>query len=199
MARFNNAHSRLVMQAKIFLPLIGLSLLATVFLFARDSDVAPTIPYAQVELEALAKEQRLDGPSYATVTKDGAELEISSARVRPSLTGSNVINASDITGKLVMPDSATVTLQAQNGAIDSTSRIAELSGQVHVETTSGYTLLTDRIATMLDFSKIESPGPVAGQAPFGDISAGSMEITQDSQSERYLLVFKERVTLVYQP
>jgi lipopolysaccharide export system protein LptC len=199
MAHYDNFHSRFVARAKIFLPLAGLSLLATIFLFARSSDDTSSLPYAQTELDALAKEQRLDGPSFATVTQDGAQLVISSERVRPDASDDKVVNSTRIHGQLMIPENGTVTLQAQNGVIDGTSGVAELSGNVQFNTTTGYALTTDRIATMLDVSKIESPGAVEGFAPFGQISAGSMEISQDIESERYLLVFKQRVKLVYQP
>lgn len=189
----------MVHRAKIFLPLASLALLATIFLFARTGDDTPTLPFAQVELEALAREQRLDGPSFATVTEDGAELVLQAERVRPNTQAMDVVNSTAINGQLVMPGSGTVTLEAQNGVIDGTSGVAELSGDVQVTTTTGYTFTTDRVATFLDASKIESPGLVEGTAPFGEISAGSMEISRDIESERYLLVFKQRVKLVYQP
>lgn len=199
MARYDNLHSRLVSKAKILLPLVSLALLATIFLFARDTDTNPSLPYANVDLEKLAHEQRLDGPSFASVTQDGAELTLSATRVRPQASNEGVINSSGISGQLVIPDNGTVILQAQNGTIDNASRIAELSGDVVINTSTGYHLATDHIATRLDLSKIESPGAIRGTAPFGDISAGAMEISQDRDSSRYLLVFKDRVKLVYQP
>ena len=76
MARFDNFHSRLVARAKIFLPLTSLAILATLFLFSRSPDTVSDIPYARVDIESLAREQRLDGPTFATVTEDGAQLEI---------------------------------------------------------------------------------------------------------------------------
>jgi len=199
MARYDNFHSRMVNRAKIVLPLASLALLATIFLFARSEDDTPSLPFAQVELEALAREQRLDGPSFATVTKEGAELVLQAERVRPNTQNMDVVNSTAIVGQLVMPNNGTITLEAQNGVIDGTSGVAELSGQVQINTTTGYNFRTDRVATFLDASKIESPGLVEGHAPFGEFSAGSMEISRDNESQAYLLVFKQRVKLVYQP
>ncbi|MEN8831084.1 hypothetical protein [Pacificibacter sp.] len=199
MARFDNPHSRIVAQAKVILPLASLALLATLFLFARKTDTTTEIPYAQVELESLAREQRLDGPTFATVTNDGAELEISAETVRPDLFSKDVVNSRQFRANLKLPDDSAISMLANDAIIDGPSHIAELSGGVHVETTTGYMFETDRIAAKLNFSKIESPGTVTGTAPAGDLSAGSMEIAQDPETGDYLLVFKNRVKLIYQP
>ncbi|MFT6168356.1 MAG: lipopolysaccharide export system protein LptC [Celeribacter sp.] len=199
MARFDNFHSRLVARAKIFLPLASLAILATLFLFSRSPDTVSDIPYARVDIESLAREQRLDGPTFATVTEDGAQLEITAATVRPDPSNKDVVNSTQIHAELKMPDNSAVSMLANDAVIDGPSRIAELSGGVNIETTTGYSMTTDRIAAKLNLSKIESPGPVLGQAPSGEISAGSMEISQDINTGDYVLVFKNRVKLIYQP
>lgn len=199
MARFDNRYSRFVALAKVVLPLASLAILATLFLFSRGRDIDSAIPYAKVDLETLAREQRLEAPSYATVTKDGAALEISAEIVRPDLSEPDVINSNGVKAMLRMPDNGAVALKAENGVIDGPSKIAELSGHVEVETSSGYVITSDRVATLLNISKIESPGEVSADGPAGSLSAGAMEISQDSESGDYLLVFKDGVKLIYQP
>ncbi|WP_226551822.1 LPS export ABC transporter periplasmic protein LptC [Celeribacter naphthalenivorans] len=199
MARFDNPYSKFVAFAKIALPLASLVLLATLFLFARDRDVGLSIPYAEVDIETLAREQRVEGPSFATVTRDGSELEISADLVRPDLSTQDVLNSNAVRGALRMPDNGSVSLKADDGVIDGPSQIAELSGHVEIETSTGYTITSNRIATMLDVSRIESPGNVDATGPAGDLTAGSMVISQDAETEDYLLVFKGGVKLVYQP
>lgn len=199
MARFDNTYSKFVAFAKIALPLASLVLLATLFLFARDRDTSLSIPYADVDIETLAREQRVEGPSFATVTRDGSELEISADLVRPDLSTQDVINSNKVRGALRMTNKSSVTLQADDGVIDGPSQIAELSGHVEIETSTGYTITSDRVATMLDVSHIESPGSVDATGPAGDLTAGSMVISQDAETEAYLLVFKGGVKLVYQP
>ncbi|ATG48327.1 hypothetical protein CEW89_12590 [Celeribacter ethanolicus] len=199
MARFDNSYSKFVAFAKVALPLASLALLATLFLFARGKEIGISIPYADVDLETLAREQRIEGPSFATVTRDGAELEISADVVRPDLSTPDVINSTIVRGALRMPDNGSVTLKADDGVIDGPAQIAELSGHVEIETSTGYTITSERIATLLDVSKIESPGSVEATGPAGDLTAGSMEISQDPETDAYLLVFKNGVKLIYQP
>ncbi|SFJ60800.1 LPS export ABC transporter periplasmic protein LptC [Celeribacter neptunius] len=199
MARFDNSYSKFVAFAKIALPLASLAVLATLFLFARGREIGMSIPYAEVDIETLAREQRVEGPSYATVTRDGAELELSADLVRPDLSTPDVINSSQVDGTLRIPGNGTVSLVADDAVIDGPSQIAELSGHVEVTTSTGYTITSERIATQLDISKIESPGTVEADGPAGHLTAGSMEISQDPTNESYLLVFKGGVSLIYQP
>ncbi|MBU2889623.1 LPS export ABC transporter periplasmic protein LptC [Celeribacter halophilus] len=199
MARFDNRYSKFVAFAKVALPLGSLAILATLFLFARGREVDLSIPYADVDIETLAREQRVEGPAFATVTQDGAELEISADLVRPDLSAEDVVNSTTIRGALRLPGNGSVTLKADDGVIDGSGQVAELSGHVEIETSTGYTITSERIATMLDISKIESPGTVDAIGPAGDLTAGSMVISQDAETEAYLLVFKDGVKLVYQP
>lgn len=199
MARFDNSYSKFVAFAKIVLPLASLAVLATLFLFARGREIGLSIPYAEVDIETLAREQRVEGPSFATVTEDGAELELSAELVRPDLSAQDVVNSATIRGALRLPSHGSVMLKADDGVIDGPSQIAELSGHVEVATSSGYTITSDRVAAMLDTSKIESPGTVEATGPAGELTAGSMEISKDPDEDAYLLVFKDGVSLVYQP
>ncbi|PTQ69757.1 LPS export ABC transporter periplasmic protein LptC [Celeribacter persicus] len=199
MARFDNTYSKFVAFAKVALPLASLALLATLFLFARGKEIGLSIPYAEVDLETLAREQRIEAPSFATVTRDGAELEISADIVRPDLSTPDVVNSTIVHGALRMPGNGSVTLKADDGVIDGPAQIAELSGHVEIETSTGYTITSDRVATLLDVSKIESPGTVEADGPAGELTAGAMEISQDPDTNAYLLVFKNGVKLIYQP
>ncbi|AJE44999.1 hypothetical protein [Celeribacter indicus] len=199
MSRYDNPYSRFVALAKIVLPLASLAMLATLFLFARGREFEVSIPYAEVDLEQLAREQRLEFPSFATVTRDGSQLELAADIVRPDLSTQDVVNSNGIRGSLRMPGSGTVTLKADDAVLDGPSRIAELSGHVEVQTSTGYLIISERVATMLDVSRIESPGAVSAEGPPGTLAAGSMEISQDVESGDYLLVFKNGVKLVYEP
>ncbi|WP_417258593.1 LPS export ABC transporter periplasmic protein LptC [Celeribacter sp.] len=199
MARYNNKHSRIVALAKIVLPLLSLALLATLFLFARGGDYEPSLPYAQVDIDSLAREQRIDGPAFSTVTDDGSELYFSAATVRPDLSGSNSINSTAIEGGLRMPDNGTIDLSADNAVIDGESKIAEISGGVRIQTSTGYTITTERLAAMLDTAQIESSDAVHAIGPLGSLDAGHMLLSQDKDTGNYLLVFKEGVKLIYRP
>lgn len=199
MARYETKHSRVVATAKIVLPLLSLALLATLFLFARSTPHELSIPYARVDLETLAREQRLDGASFSTVLDDGGQISLAADTVRPDLSDPRVVNSSAILGDMTLPDGSRVDLRADSAVIDRPSMIAELAGGVRVETSTNYTIVTERLAAMLDVSRIESSGSVNATGPIGTFDAGHMIVTRDAESGRYLLVFKGGVKLVYQP
>lgn len=199
MAASGNMHTRLVIWAKVTLPLLALALLATMFLFSRQIDPAAAIPYAEVDVEERAREPRLTHPTYAGVTADGAALSIAAAEVRPdSATGA--ATAQGLTGRMLTPDGATTDLAAASAELDTTAGKMTLLGDVAITTTSGYAINTDTLIANLDQTGLSSPGPVTATSPMGDISANAMMLSQDPQKAgAYLLVFKGRVKMLYTP
>ncbi|MGB3251218.1 MAG: hypothetical protein WBB13_18855, partial [Tabrizicola sp.] len=73
MARVDR-HTRLVGWLKVALPLTALAILSTLFLVARRIDPEAALPYAEVDVEDLAREPRMTAPTYAGTTEDGAAL-----------------------------------------------------------------------------------------------------------------------------
>ena len=68
MASADNFHSQLVGWSKIILPICGIGLLSTLFLFARSSTDETGIPFA--EIETLAREQRISAPQFSGLADD---------------------------------------------------------------------------------------------------------------------------------
>ncbi len=199
MAIPENLHSRLVVWAKVTLPLLALALLATLFLFARQIDPTDAIPYAEVDVEERAREPRLTQPTYAGVTADGSALSLSANEVRPD-NATGVGTAIGIVGKMQTPDGATTDLTAANAVLDSTAGLMTLKGDVAITTSSGYSIKSDALIADLDQTGLSSPGPVTATSPMGTISADEMLLSQDQKIPgAYLLVFKGRVKMLYSP
>lgn len=199
MAAYDNTHSRMVAWLKILLPLAALAIMSTVFLVAQTIDPAQDLPFANVDVAELAREQRIGGPTFSGVTSDGAALTISASAVRPNLGETDTASASEIDAEIVLPIGTTVTLHALDGVIDASTKTAELGGGVEITTSTGYRIQTDRLAARLDSTQLESGGAISGDGPLGTINAGRMLISRDADSSAYLLVFKDRVKLVYTP
>ena len=72
-------HTRLVGWLKVILPLTALAILSTLFLVARRVDPEAALPYAEVDVEDLAREPRMTAPTYAGTTEDGAALTLSAS------------------------------------------------------------------------------------------------------------------------
>lgn len=199
MAQSENLHSKLVVWAKVTLPLLALALLATLFLFSRQIDPTDAIPYAEVDVEERAREPRLTMPTYAGVTADGSALSIAAAEARPD-SAAGVGTASTIIGKLETPDGARVDLQAANGVLNTDEGLMSLGGGVTLTTTSGYSIQTETLIAKLDQTSLSSPSAITATTPMGQLQAGEMSLTQDpKQAKSYLLVFKGHVKLLYTP
>ena len=68
------SRTRIVRWLRVLLPLVALTMLSTMFLFSRGSDVESRIPYAEVDAQAAARDNRIVAPEYSGVTGDGAQL-----------------------------------------------------------------------------------------------------------------------------
>lgn len=199
MATSENLHSKLVVWAKVALPLMALALLATMFLFSRQIDPTDAIPYAEVDVEERAREPRLTQPTYAGVTSDGSALTIAAAEARPDkVTG--VGTATNIVGKMETPDGAQVDLQAAKGVLDTEGGLMTLDGGVTLTTTTGYSINTQALVAKLNQTGLSSPGAVTAKSPMGQLSADQMTLSQDpKKADTYLLVFNGHVKLLYKP
>lgn len=193
-----DGHSRLVGGLKVALPLLALAILSTLFLVARTIDPEAAIPYAEVDIAERIREPRMTAPAYAGVTKDGATLTLTADEARPEAEGDG--SAVKVHAQLATPDGARTALTAGTARVMSRDSKLLLEGGVLVATSTGYELRTDTLTLGLDRSGAESVGPVEGFGPPGQIRAGAMQIRQATESPgTYVLVFNNRVTLIYQP
>lgn len=198
MARVD-AHSRVVGWLKVALPLAALAILSTLFLLADRIDPEDALPYAEVDVEDLAREPRMTAPTYAGTTSDGASIALTADQARPEADGTPASFAG-LRLELATPDGATTRLSAPTAVIEDASNRITLSGGVAVETASGYRLQTPEIIARLDRSGLESRGEVTARGPAGDLRADGMVLSQDTRTPgSYVLVFKGAVRLVYQP
>ncbi|MBN8631936.1 MAG: LPS export ABC transporter periplasmic protein LptC [Rhodobacterales bacterium] len=192
-------HTRLVGWLKVALPLAALAILSTLFLVARRIDPEAALPYAEVDVEDLAREPRMTAPTYAGLTSDGAALTLTATEARPSAEG-NPSSAAGLVLGLDTPDGGRTELVAESAVMDDAGRQVVLSGGVVVTTSSGYRLETAEVAAKLDRTGLESRAPVVATGPMGDIRADRMSIRQDNRTPgAYVLVFNGGVRLVYQP
>lgn len=198
MARVDR-HTRVVGWLKVALPLAALAILSTLFLVARRIDPDAALPYAEVDVEDLAREPRMTAPTYAGTTEDGSALTLFADEARPAAEGS-AAQAARLRLELATPDGGRTELVAAEARMDDTTRQVVLSGGVTLTTSTGYRLETAEVAANLDRTGLESRAPVKATGPAGEITAAGMVLSQDNRTPgAYVLVFKGGVRLVYQP
>lgn len=200
MATYDNSYSRFIAWTKVILPIIALGILSTLFLFSRGIDPSLSIPYADVDVEELAREQRVGAPNYAGVTQDGSAISITAKAARPDPDNSEIVTATDLTAIIEDPAGGYVDITASNGVIDSGQKIVTLSGGVRVKTSTGYTINTSKMITALDETAAFTEGSITADGPLGTLEAGLMELRpENGEKGSHLLVFKGGVKLIYDP
>lgn len=201
-ATYDNSYSRLVAFLKIVLPLIALAILSTLFLISNTIDPSEKIPFADIDVEELAREQKIGGPSYSGVSKNGAAYTVVAESATPNFGEDKGMTAHDIRAMIETKGGMTIDFTAPDGKFVEKTDQAIMTGGVRIVTSTGYDITSEVVHSKLDMSELETNSTVKASGPFGNFTAGKMVITQQTGQggERdYLLVFTEGVNLVYLP
>jgi len=193
-------HSRIVSILKVVLPITALALLSLVFLAARTVDPSLAISSAEIDVEDRARDPRLSGAHFAGVTEDGAALTIVARIARSDPNAAMRLEVEGLEMHLEGGGGEVMDATAALGTIDRGRGTFDLSGGLEFLVSPGYRLETERLTGLLDSTRVTAPGPVAGSAPAGQITAGNLEMRFDSRDGAgYLLVFGGGVRLNYLP
>ena len=167
MAAPDNTYSRVVGWLKILLPLLALGILSTLFLVARTIDPAQNLPFADVDIEEMAREQRIGQPNYSSVTRDGAAISLSAESARPDPADPEKLSGEAISAAIDLPNGNRIDIAADRMQIDNTARRATLSNGVIVQTSDGYVLQTEAVEIALDATRVQSASPTTVTTPIG--------------------------------
>ena len=198
MAQSFATYSRVVAWLKVIFPLSALALLSTLFLFARSIDPEQSIPFADVDVKELAREPRITAPEFSGMTADGAAITISAATAKTDPVKLEDATINRLAAVVQTPEGAELTAEADEGAIEN-ARIARLTGNVEIRTSTGYTITTDELTADLDKTLISSGGQVEAAGPIGRVTAGKMSVLLQNNSGTSVLVFKNGVQVLYIP
>lgn len=196
----DNAYSRLVYWLKILLPLAALAILSTMFLVAHTIDPSRAIPFAKVDVNALARDSRITNPSYSGVTADGSAVSVTAAVARPFPDQPGRATATDLTARIDSPGGSFATMRSATGVIDSPANRISLTGDVQLDTSTDYHIRAANLTAALNETRVEATGGVTANGPMVTLSANGMTLTPDAKNKTdYVLVFNGDVKLVYQP
>ncbi len=191
-------YSRLVLWLKVSLPIVALAILSTLFFVAETLDPEAAIPYAEVDVERILREQGASRPTFGGVTERGVAISLSAESVRPD-ENREILKGVDLKATLQMPDGGRIDIDSPFGFVDSVTQEATLEGGARLESSAGYIVEAERIVASVSEARVVAETEVRGFGPVGDITAGAMEVTRPETAEGYLIVFKEGVRLVYRP
>ncbi len=199
MVTADNAYSRFVFWLKVLLPLAALAILSTLFLVSETLDPNKAIPYADVDVDKLIREQGITKPAFGGVTESGVRISMSANSVRRDKTDQQQFIGEELVALVELPKGTRIDIASPTGIIDSETREAILDGGAKLVTSQGYTIDTERLTARYDIVQAETAGAVLASGPGGQITAGRMTLERDTESGDYILVFKDGVRLIYQP
>jgi lipopolysaccharide export system protein LptC len=195
----DNFYSNMVAWMKILLPLAALGILSTVFMLSRSVDPSRSIPAAAVDVQKRARDQGATRPTFAGVTTGGDQVSLSADSARPHPDHKERIIARKVRTDVRLTGGTVIEMRAETAEIDQDALTADLRGDVTFETSAGYSLHTEALATSYDQLFAESKGAVSGKAPAGRLEAGRMRLTSRPGSGDAELIFANGVKLVYKP
>lgn len=195
------SYSRFVSTVKIVFPLIALGLLSSLVLFSRNVDPEDALPFVGADVDALASSERLNRPHYVGVSRSGAAVSVSAATVTSEAGAEDLTEFTRIIANIVPKNGVgAYRISSDDGVADTARQIMFMSGNVRVETSDDIVLETEKLSASLEYTDVASDVGVVATGPFGRLTAKKMRLTGgDSPGEGYLLVFKDKVKLVYDP
>lgn len=193
-------YSRLVLWLKVSLPLAALAILSTLFFVAETLDPEAAIPYAEVDVAKILKEQGATSPTFGGVTSGGVKIALSAASIRPEEADRNRWTGASLSARLEFPSGAQISIDSPQGTVDATSSEALLRGGAVLESSTGYRVTTDSIVASLKESSVTAENGIVATGPPGEITAGRMYLTRTAdEPPNHHLVFENGVRLVFTP
>jgi lipopolysaccharide export system protein LptC len=196
MAR-DEVYSRVVAGLKIVLPLAALALLSTLFLLSQDREDGVERAFADVLDTGEAAREQVNAPHFAGTTERGDLITMTARSARPGSEGR--IQAEAFEADLVLKDGSRIRLDAAHATLAGDDARAELSGGVRIESSTGYSLTTDRMRAATDRISGETLDTVRGKGPAGTLEAGKLRIAPDGPEGDSQLLFTGGVKLIYEP
>ena len=199
MARDFDGYSKAISWLKVVLPIVGLGILSTLFLVARET----RIEQRRLPADAVAPDggfETVSALDYSGVTGDGSTVSIVAETAWPSADDSGRVEGSGILTRFDMPSGERADIRADSGSLDPDADVLALRGDVVVTTESGWMMQSEALDASLDWTRLVSPTEVRTEGPLGTLEADQMVINRDTASEgSYLMEFDGGVHLVYRP
>lgn len=196
MAR-DNLYSKAIVWVKIILPLIAVALLSSVFLLSGTPDPDAALPYAEVDVDQITRQQVVSQPRFAGTLDNGQEIVLTADTVTSDVDQTEQFEAQIIDGRLDLNLTEFLTVRATSGRFDMAAQMATLTEDVVLQSSLGYRLQSETLVMALDVINMRSPTPIHVTGPGIDVTADTMEMAgPDGET---ILRFNGSVRVLYDP
>ena len=199
MAPRGDTYSHVIGWLKILLLLAALIMLSTLFLLPRTSEPVNRLPYIEGESGGDGAREQIVAPYFAGTTADGDRLTLTAESAEPIEGALSRVRALSLDASMDLTDGSRIGLRSDTAVVDDDDKSADLQGRVHITSSTGYEIDTERLLTALDRIEAETLAPVSGTGPAGRFTAGKLTITANDAGDDVQLLFTDGVKLVYDP
>ena len=143
-ARFVSAarHSRIVRALRVAVPamvVLAMGALITVSIFNPFRLLLPKLPVDMGNLVVSGTKITMESPHLSGYTPDQRPYEVWAKTATQDVTDPDHVDLSALRAKVLMEDqSTTITLDAQNGLMDTKQQILDLHKNIFLQSSSGY-------------------------------------------------------------
>ena len=196
MAR-DNLYSKAVVWVKITLPLLAVALLSSIFLLSSTPDPDAALPYAEVDVDQITRQQVVSQPRFAGTLDNGQEIVLTADTVSSDIDQTEQFEAQVIDGRLDLSLTEFMTVQAASARFDMAAQMATLTEDVVLQSSLGYRLQSETLVMALDVINMRSPTPIHVTGPGIDVTADTMEMAGPDGAT--ILRFNGSVRVLYDP
>ena len=194
---FDDSYSFFITWVKTLLPIVALGMLSTIFLFSGKVDVTQSLPYAELNVEDIIREQRITKPYFTGISEGGIEFALSAAYATPNASQPSILNVSKLRVEFKTPQGNTTEITAGLGEMNTETKNAKISRGVNLASKLNFWITTETLDIDFNDSYASTNGPFKGVFSLGSIESGNMVlkmITGDQQ-----IIFTNGVRMLYNP
>ena len=194
---FDDSYSFFIAWVKTLLPIVALGMLSTIFLFSGKVDVTQSLPYAELNVEDIIREQRITKPYFTGISEGGIEFALSAAYATPNASQPSILDVSKLRVEFKTPQGNTTEITAGLGEMNTETKSAKISRGVNLASKLNFWITTEALDIDFNDSYASTNGPFKGVFSLGSIESGNMVlkmITGDQQ-----IIFTNGVRMLYNP
>lgn len=199
MKAYNNRYSQIVSWIKVIMILVALGLLSSIFLFSRTVEPKTSVLIQNIDLQRRAQEQGILNPSFAGVTEKDYEINLRATYAHPVDNDMQNFKVQNVNAEIKTSSGNIIYVDADFADVTQKTFNATLIGNVVITIDNGYRLVTELLETRFDAIFAESPGPVAGTGPIGEIESDRMVLISHETTGDAHLLFEGDVKVTYNP
>ena len=180
-------HSRAVRVMRIGIPIVvalGLAVISAMTYF-NPLRMLAKLPVNLDNLVVSGTKITMEKPHLSGFTKDARAYEFTADAAAQDLTKPNIVELSNIRGKLAMQDKTTVEMSAATGIYDTKEEMLNLNRDILLSSSNGYKGRLSQAMVDVKKGNVVSDHPVELELLQGVLNANRLEITDSGDLIRF--------------